>query len=235
MAISGILFDKDGTLIDFHSTWIPLYKEAALFVAGECSKRADKMLAASGYDENTDKVLANTVLAQGNNDEIIAAWLPHAPDTLTHDKEISRAIGDIFTSRIAVHTAQVTNLKKLFAALKQRNLKLGVATSDGIDSARRSLEPFGILDQLDFIVGFDSGFGKKPGPGMVEGFAEATGLLAGEIMMVGDSPHDMEMGRAAGVAKNIGVLTGTSTHEQLCGDADHVIDNIADIEMILDS
>ncbi len=235
MAICGILFDKDGTLIDFQSTWIPLYKEAALFVAGNCPKRADEMLAASGYDEITDKVLADTVLAQGTNDEIIEVWLPYAPDTGGCDQEISRAIGDIFSSRIATHAAQVTNLKKLFGILKNRDLKLGVATSDGIDSARSSLEPFGILEQLDFIVGFDSGFGIKPGTGMVEGFAVATGLAFSDIMVVGDSPHDMEMGRAAGVGKNIGVLTGTCTHEHLCHDADHIIDNIADIEIILDS
>jgi len=234
MAISGILFDKDGTLIDFQSTWVPLYKEASLFVAGNCSERAHKMLAASGYDKITNRVLANTVLAQGNNDEITEVWLRHAPQNVRSFKKISDAIGDIFTSRIAAHAAQVTNLKKLFADLKARDLKLGVATSDGIESAKSSLEPFGILDQLDFIVGFDSGFGTKPAPGMVEGFAEVAGIEIREIMMVGDSPHDMEMGRAAGVGKNIGVLTGTCDHKHLCDDADHVINNIADIEGVLD-
>jgi len=235
MAINGILFDKDGTLIDFQSTWVPLYKEAALFVADNCQHRADKMLAASGYDENTNTVLANTVLAQGNNDEIIEVWLPHAGEYAGTDKKISEAIGHFFTSRIALHAVQVTDLKKLFSVLKQKKLKLGVATSDGIESAKSSLEPFGILDQLDFLVGFDSGFGSKPGTGMIEGFVATTGLKAHEIMMVGDSPHDMEMGKAAGVGKNIGVLTGTCSHAQLCDDADHVIDNIADIGTVLDA
>ena len=234
MAISGILFDKDGTLIDFQSTWVPLYKEASLFVAGNCHERASRMLAASGYDKMTDTVLANTVLAQGNNDEITEVWLRHLPQTRESVETISQAIGDIFTSRIATHAAQVTNLKKLFTILKNRGMKLGVATSDGIDSARSSLEPFGILDQLDFFVGFDSGFGPKPGIGMIQGFAQTTGLEVREIMMVGDSPHDMEMGRAAGVGKNIGVLTGTCNHTQLCSDADHIIDNIADLVSMLD-
>jgi len=233
MAICGILFDKDGTLIDFQSTWVPLYKEASLFVAGNCHERAHLMLAASGYDKTSDTILANTVLAQGNNDEITEAWLPHAPQNVGSDTKISAAIGDIFNLSIATHAVQVTNLEKLFTTLKSKGLKLGVATSDGIDSAISSLNPFGILEQLDFIAGFDSGFGAKPGTGMVEGFAEATGLELCEIMMVGDSPHDMAMGKAAGVGSNIGVLTGTCAREQLCDDADHVIDNIRDLETVL--
>ncbi len=233
MAICGILFDKDGTLIDFQSTWVPLYKEASLFVAGNCHERAHLMLAASGYDKTTNTILANTVLAQGNNDEITEAWLPHAPQNIGCGTKISAAIGDIFNSTIATHAVEVTNLEKLFASLKNKGLKLGVATSDGIDSARSSLNPFGILEQLDFIAGFDSGFGAKPGPGMVEGFAEATGLEVCEIMVVGDSPHDMEMGKAAGAGKNIGVLTGTCAREHLCGDADHVIDNVSELDAVL--
>ena len=235
MAICGILFDKDGTLIDFQSTWVPLYKAASLFVAGNCHERAHLMLAASGYDKITNTILANTVLAQGNNDEITEAWLPHAPQNIGSGAKISAAIGDIFNSTIATHAVEVTNLEKLFAGFKNKGLKLGVATSDGIDSARSSLNPFGVLEQLDFIAGFDSGFGTKPGPGMVEGFARRTGLEFGEIMVVGDSPHDMEMGKAAGAGKNIGVLTGTCAREHLCSNADHIIDNVGDLDTVLDA
>jgi len=233
MAISGILFDKDGTLIDFQSTWVPLYKEASLYVAGNNRNCASAMLVASGYDEITNEILPNTVLAQGNNDEIAEIWLRHVPENIESVKVISEAIGYIFSSTIASHAVQVTNLKKLFASLKAKGLKLGVATSDGIDSARNSLAPFGVLDQLDFIAGFDSGHGAKPNPGMLEAFAAATGLDTGAIMMVGDSSHDMEMGKAARAGKNIGVLTGTCSAEQLGGNADLIIDSVADIEAIL--
>lgn len=233
MAINGILFDKDGTLIDFQSTWVPLYQEASLSVAGGCRQRAVKMLVASGYDEAKKRVLPNTVLAQGSNDEIAAAWLPYAPESARGVENLSEAIEKIFNARISSYAVPVTDLKKLFTALKNRNLKLGVATSDSADGARNTLEQFGVMGQLDFCAGFDSGFGPKPETGMVEGFASATNLAVSEIMVVGDSSHDMEMGRAAGVGKTVAVLTGPCSRQEFCDEADHIIDSIADLETLL--
>ena len=46
--------------------------------------------------------------------------------------------------------------------LKRRGLALGIATSDSRKGAMATLAPFGVLEQFDFIAGYDSGFGAKP-------------------------------------------------------------------------
>jgi phosphoglycolate phosphatase len=52
--------------------------------------------------------------------------------------------------------------------------------------------------------------------------------------VVGDSPHDIEMARAGGAGRAIGVLTGVSPREALLDyGADIVIDSIAELEAIL--
>ena len=113
-------------------------------------------------------------------------------------------------------------------------LALGVATQDSHAGAQGSLAPFGVLEQLDFVAGYDSGHGTKPGPGMVQGFCAATGLRPGDIVVVGDNLHDLHMGRSAGAALVIGVLTGTSAADDLAADADHVLDDIDALEALLE-
>ena len=63
----------------------------------------------------------------------------------------------------------------------------------------------------------------------------ATWIRADEVMVVGDTPHDMEMARAAGVACRVGVLSGAGTREALEPIADCVIASIANLDAVLRS
>ena len=49
-AIRAILFDKDGTIIDYWKTWVPINREVALFAAGGDPLLADELLCAGGHD-----------------------------------------------------------------------------------------------------------------------------------------------------------------------------------------
>jgi phosphoglycolate phosphatase len=69
---------------------------------------------------------------------------------------------------------------------------------------------------------------------MVQAFCRSVGLAAREIAVVGDSPHDLDMARAAGAGKAIGVLTGVSAHDVLSLHADLVLESIADLEGVLE-
>lgn len=229
----GILFDKDGTLLEYYATWMPLNREASLKVASGNQDLADRLMIAGGYDTRTGRVRSGSMLAAGNNADIAALWQPilgvDAPDLAT----LTQTIHSVFESGGSTYATPVTDLPALFLRFKERGLKLGVATSDSARGARETLGPFGIIDLLDFVAGYDSGHGVKPGPGMVHGFLEATGLAADEIMVVGDNHHDMEMGRSAGAGVVVGVLTGTSEHDDLQPHADHVITDITAIEGLL--
>ena len=59
----GILFDKDGTLLDFHASWSHLYRELCLELADGDSDRAAAMLVAGGMDPESGRVSAGSPLA----------------------------------------------------------------------------------------------------------------------------------------------------------------------------
>ena len=87
----------------------------------------------------------------------------------------------------------------------------------------------GVADLFDFIAGYDSGHGHKPGPGMPNAFAAHIGAQAAEVAMVGDSLHDLGAGRAAGCAYSVAVLTGVAGEAELAPHADIVLPSIADL------
>ena len=62
---------------------------------------------------------------------------------------------------------------------------------------------------------------------MVARLCAETGVPAERTAVVGDSPADMRMGRAAGAGRTIGVLTGVGSHADLDPLADVVIDSVA--------
>jgi phosphoglycolate phosphatase len=82
-----------------------------------------------------------------------------------------------------------------------------------------------VEQEFDFIAGFDSGFGCKPGPDPLLAFAEAMGLDPADVLMVGDSLHDLHAARAAGM-RAVAVLTGVAGKEVLAPHAEAVLPHI---------
>ena len=232
MAIKGILFDKDGTLLDYAATWMPLNRKAALAAASGDESLAERLLAQGGYDALADRVRAGSPLAASTNREIAACWAAEIPGCDL--PALTRLVEDVFTEGGRETATPVAELAPLLTRLKARGLRLGVATSDSEAGAHATLSPFGVVALFDFFAGYDSGFAPKPSPEMVAGFCAKTGLEAGEVSVVGDNLHDLEMGRAAGAGLVVGVLTGTSEASDLTPLADRVLASVTELEALLD-
>lgn len=230
--IEAILFDKDGTLFDFYRTWGAVTEEAALIAAeGDAARAADLMLK-SGKDAVTGRYLPGSVIASGSNREIVGLWA----------ELLGRNDVDSLYTSVAAHFLKrqtevmhpVVDFNSFFARLRDRGYRLGIATMDSEVAAHQAMDKFGVRQALDFICGFDTGHGTKPGGGMVEAFARLMQLPASAIAVVGDSPHDMHMARAGKAGRAIGVLTGVSSKDALLEAGAHaVLESIADLEAAL--
>ena len=230
-AIRAVLFDKDGTLFDFFGTWVPAYETIAAELAEGDAALALGLLKAGGHDPATGRIAPRSALSGGTNREIAALWCPllGRSDVTTLEAQLDL----FFRSRSASDTKAVTDLPALFRRLRARGLKLGVATMDSHAAVEAALAAFGIAGLVDFFTGYDTGYGTKPGPGMVKGFCRAVGVAAPGVAVVGDTLHDMEMARAAGAGLAVGVLTGATPREVLTEHADHVLGSIAELEGLL--
>jgi phosphoglycolate phosphatase len=228
--IRAILFDKDGTLIDFQKSWGPILREAALVAAHDDEALARRLMLAGGMDPDTLVTAPDTVFAAGSTSEIAEAF--RSEGAQWPGAELIQMLDTLFVAS-AERGVPVTPLHPLFERLRKAGYILGIASSDSEAAIRRLADIENIAGLIDFIAGYDSGFGSKPQPGMALGFAKSLGIPAASIAVVGDNLHDMRMGRAAGCGLCIAVLTGTGTRERLGPESDIVLESIAGLPAFL--
>jgi len=225
MNYRGIVFDKDGTLLDFNRTWLPIYLYAASEFSDGVAALAEQLLMSHGFDSQRQRFHSGSLLAAGNNQQIADAWALQLqqPEQV---EAIARRLNEIFRDQGRIQATPVEGLAGTLEQLKSRGYALGVATADSYQGIINTLQSFNVLEQFDFLAGYDSGHGVKPEAGMVAAFCEHTGIPSEQVVVVGDNRHDIEMGRNANAGICVGVLTGTSERSDLESLADIVLDDI---------
>ncbi|MDX1742110.1 MAG: HAD family hydrolase [Ruegeria sp.] len=223
MPIDAILFDKDGTLFDFANTWGAFGRNMVLRLAQGDHGRAAQLGRVIGFDLEQVSYSKDSVVIAGTIDEIAEALTTHLPNI-----PLSDLIDVLNAESASAPQAQAVPLVPFLDDLRRTGLKLGVATNDGEMPALQHLDSVGIRDFFDFVAGYDSGHGYKPGPGQLLAFSTHVGVPPERVAMVGDSLHDLQAGRAAGMT-TVAVLTGMAPTEVLAPLADVVLPDIGHI------
>jgi len=120
---------------------------------------------------------------------------------------------------------------ELLHDLHARGFQVGIATSSG--RALPFLDRWGVRQLFDGIVGREDVEIRKPHPEPVLKCLGHLGLAPQETVYIGDSPIDIQAGKAAG-SYTIGVLTGTSPQHILHLESpDHILPSVAGLSSIL--
>jgi len=188
MTVRAILFDKDGVLVDFHGTW----GVAALANALK-------------FDLETAQYHPGSPFISGAGADTLMAWDPILGTMRNQD--LCRRIFRLFTEYGRGSVAAAPALRETLDMLRERGFPLGIATNDHEDSAKAQMEKLGVKDRFDLIMGADSGHGAKPGPGMMLAFAAHCQIEPSEMIMVGDTFHDLRAAKAAGAIR-VAIGTG---------------------------
>lgn len=193
MAIKGILFDNDGTLIDTHDLILSSMTYATRKVLGrdECE---EVLMAKVGQP------LAVQVLDFTDDPEEQEEWLRvyREHNHAHHDASVKAFPGIV----------------ECLKELHEHGIVMGVVTSKLHALAWHGLEICGVAPYLDCCIGFDDCTLPKPNPEPVEIGLKQLGLAASECPYVGDSPFDIQAGKGAG-CETIAVTWGMFSPEVL--------------------
>ncbi len=196
--IRGVIFDLDGTLVDSNDAHILAWVEA---------------LAEFGWSVTPEQV--RPLVGMGG-DKLLPALVGVAEDG-PEGRPISRRRKSLL-ARLVPTLRPFPGVQPLIAALRRRGLRLALASSGYRGDVERLLALAGLGDSFDAIVSADEVEHSKPDPDIVEAARAALGLPASEVVMIGDTRHDIVAAGRAGIVA-IALRCGGAPEDTLAGAA----------------
>lgn len=230
LGLKAVLFDKDGTIVDFDRTWGPAAGFVIRTLAQGDTAACARLEAVSHFLPDEERFLPSSPLVAGSSAHYGPLWA----ETLGReaDQDFFSLVDQLFAKAGLENLTAIGRPKDVFARLHGRGLDLAIVTNDAEANARQQAEALGLLPYLRAVHGYDSGFGSKPGPGMVTALAQMLGHAPDAMAVVGDSAHDLSAARGAG-ARFILVRSGPAPVADLYDAADLVVDSVDDLPALL--
>ena len=204
----AVLFDLDGTLIDS----IDLIVNSALYAFDKCGHpppTAEQWVSDLGLP-------LRAMFSRFTSDEAAMA------DLVAGYREYQLANHDRLVRPYEEVEATVRTLH-------ERGYAVAVVTSKAEPLAHRGLAHVGLDGFFDVVVGLESCTRHKPDPEPVRIALGRLGIRPGAAAFVGDSPHDMTAGRAAGVT-TVAAMWGPFSRAQLAhSEPDYYIERMSEL------
>ena len=206
--LRGVIFDIDGTLVasnEAHArSWVETLSEA-------------------GYDVPFDVIWP--MIGMGGDKLLPAATGIEADSTL--GKQLSDRRWEIFQSKFLPSLRPTDGARALVEQIKSDGRMTIVATSAKGDELDALLDVAGVRELMDATTSSSDAAESKPDPDIVQAAVRKSGFKPDELIMLGDTPYDVEAAIGAHV-NLIGMLCGGWTKEELSG-ATAIYENPADL------
>jgi phosphoglycolate phosphatase len=220
--IDAILFDKDGTLIDFASLWLA-WLDALLDTLGETVtvpiQRSD-LASAVGADLISRTHDAGGPLAVGSNSEVRLVLAQRLyvsglrwEQACAAVESASRAVDTWLSEESLIDPA--AGVLDFIGRARELGVRMGVVTADDQERTLRHLELLGLRDSIEVVIGADTVSSGKPDPEGVLLACRLLGVAPDRALLVGDTTSDMAAATAAGLATGIRLGGGGQDDEPL--------------------
>jgi phosphoglycolate phosphatase-like HAD superfamily hydrolase len=181
MTLQGILLDIDGTLVlsnDAHArAWVDAFAEY-------------------GYEVPFERV--RPLIGMGG-DRLVPRAVPGLSEAEGVGKAIAQRRKEIFISRYAPGLDSANGARQLLLRMQRAGLRPVIASSAKKDELEVLLRAAFIDDLIETATTSDDAEETKPAPDIVEAALNRSGLASDQVLMLGDTPYDVESAVRSGV------------------------------------
>lgn len=206
--LQGVIFDIDGTLVDSNDahakSWVDAFANAGYDVPFDVVRPLIGM--------GADKLLPKTIGIKHDSDE---------------GKKLLEYRSKNFRERYLPHLRPFKGSRDLVLRVRSNGLKAIVATSAKDDELKALLKAAQVDDLMQERATSSDAKRSKPDPDIVQAAIDECGISPDNLVMIGDTPYDIEAAGRAGV-RAIGFRSGGWSDEALKG-AVEIYDGPADL------
>ena len=181
MALQAVILDVDGTLVlsnDAHAqAWVDAF-------------------AAFGYDVPFERV--RPLIGMGG-DQVLPKMIPGLTDEEGDGKAISERRKELIINRYGPTLPPANGARQLVLHLKDAGLRLIIASSATSQELSVLLKAAQVDDLLDEATTSSDAEASKPAPDIVEAALSKLKMKPDQVLMLGDTPYDIQSAGAAGV------------------------------------
>ena len=209
MALEGVILDVDGTLVlsnDAHAqAWVEAFAE-------------------HGYEVPFERV--RPLIGMGG-DKVIPRMVPELNDREGTGKAIADRRKELIVNKFGLQLTSTNGTRELVLKMRQSGLHLVIASSATTQELDILLKVAQVDDLLYKATTSSDADASKPAPDIVEAALSKAQLRPDNVVMLGDTPYDIESAGQAGVGV-IALRCGDFSDEQLSG-AIAIYDDPADV------